>query len=316
MNYYKKQTNWMFQNGFWIMAATCLLLMFSLSVKAQAPFKVGSDGDIYRLKGLPYDWPDSISYFGNTSNLFLRIVGPVSGDADLQWIVGDSLGGQGVQGPAGPQGEQGVQGVQGVQGEQGADGQKGEPGQQGEEGEQGVQGPQGPQGIQGVQGIQGAIGPQGITGPTGATMSTLAKVTKSGAQTVDLTLGSFLAFDVELADDDNFHNNINNTRLTINTAGRYLLFAQVEFLYDLLASETINVVVEILKNGGGTSFSARVSQNVELHPLIPAITMQASGLDVSAQVGDYYEVYVYTFDTTLADAEVFGEQNWFSIIKQ
>ena len=227
----------------------------------------------------------------------------------------DKEGGIGQQGPIGPQGVQGATGPQGPIGPQGV---QGFPGSQGSQGEQGLQGPIGLTGPQGPQGEQGIQGEPGVVGD--ALMAHITKTT-GNFQAIDLMGGTLITFDKELVDDDNFHDNIvNNERITINTPGRYVLKAQIS----ISATSTITIQatpsLQIFKTSfiftPNQQFSAQITQTVVITPVVSGISMQVTGVDSNAQVGDYYTVFFGNLNISFGTAQTGDKNNWFSIIKQ
>jgi len=86
----------------------------------------------------------------------------------------------------------------------------------------------GPQGIQGPKGDEGPEGPQGEQGPAPADIST--RVFNSMDITIPHVTDTILTFDSERWDTDGIHDTAANTsRLTAQTAGKYYIFAHIEW---------------------------------------------------------------------------------------
>lgn len=204
-------------------------------------------------------------------------------------------------GPAGPQGTPGIQGPQGIQGVSGP------------QGTQGIQGAQGLQGIEGAQGDDGDQGPQGFQGPPGiitgfgGTVAKTAKAYNSANQSIPNSADTALVFNLEEFDTDTIHDLvINNSRMTVKTAGQYILQGQIA-----LASSTGGTrVLKIVKNG------VQLVAEFKEAALSPATDhfFQVHGLQDSA-FGDYYELFINQDSGAPVDAVSGGANTWFSITR-
>lgn len=209
-------------------------------------------------------------------------------------------GPQGIQGPQGPQGNDGLQGVQGLQGIEGA---------QGNQGVDGIDGVNGVNGVNGTNGSTGPQGPQGFTGASGAggTPAKTAKAFNSTNQSIPDSTDMFLAFDSEEFDTDNIHDNaVLNSRMTVKTAGHYMLQGQIS-----LASSTGGArVLKVVKNG------IQLVAEFKDDGLTPATDhfMQVHGLQLSV-VNDYYELVINQNSGAPVDAVGGAANTWFAITR-
>lgn len=92
-----------------------------------------------------------------------------------------------------------------------------------------------------------------------------------------------IPLDTEVYDTDNIHATTNNTRFTCQTAGLYLVVAQMAF-----ATSSAGVrLLQVRLNG-----SANPVVSVELVPTTMTTSIQGVG-EVQMNVGDYIELYAY-----------------------
>jgi len=110
----------------------------------------------------------------------------------------------------------------------------------------------------------------------------MCRVKQTSGQVVNDAENAPLAFDAEDFDTDAMHDNAtNNSRITINTAGVYLVIASVRYT----AGVSDDTRISILKNGGNVGIDERGPNNTRSG-------MQVMGYyDLAA--ADYLEAQVY-----------------------
>lgn len=109
-----------------------------------------------------------------------------------------------------------------------------------------------------------------------------ASVYTSVDTTMATSTATAIAFDVEFYDTDSMHDNVtNNSRLTINTSGVYLVKGMVGF-----ASNTTGYrEVEIRKNGSGVARS-----RLQTQPTAIGTTVLIAA-DIALTAGDYIQLF-------------------------
>ena len=110
---------------------------------------------------------------------------------------------------------------------------------------------------------------------------------RTGTQLIPNAAHTVVSLNLELFDTDDMHDNVtNNSRITIKTAGKYILNASVQFV----PNGTGQRQIQIWKNGAAM---ARV--------FVGSIPTFNSRLNVTAivdgVVDDYYELYVWQNST-------------------
>lgn len=167
-------------------------------------------------------------------------------------------------------------------------------------GPQGPIGSQGPSGFNGMPGLQGSPGLIGLTGPTGLTgpagptgpAGTIpgpysVKVYNNTTQALATTTFITLTFNSELWNFGSIHSIVTNpSRLTLPTAGRWLLVAKIAYQ----------------GNTGGTSRYLRLVRNGSLAEdldIRPPVQSNSIGTTISGSTivstggGEYFEIQAY-----------------------
>lgn len=110
------------------------------------------------------------------------------------------------------------------------------------------------------------------------------KLTNSGATTVGNNVApSVISFDVELWDTAGMHNNVNPTRITATTAGRYLVIGNIWSTQ----SGDIIVMLQIAKNGAVQAQNVTRGSGASLVPNVgPSVS-----IELELAVGEYVELY-------------------------
>lgn len=114
------------------------------------------------------------------------------------------------------------------------------------------------------------------------------KVYKSAAQSISNATDTMLTFNLELFDNDIMHDNsTNNSRITIKTAGLYLIQAQVAFTGNATGRRVLN----LYKNGVRTDLRGSGAE----HPGSISVTANVFGFStiLNLAVNDYIESGVY-----------------------
>lgn len=112
-----------------------------------------------------------------------------------------------------------------------------------------------------------------------------ARVYHNVAQSIPTAVGTLLAFNSERFDTDAIHDvTTNNSRLTCKTAGKYLIFANVEFAANATGVRYINIALN-----GATVIGSQTSLSSDV--TIPARINASVIYDLA--VNDYIEVNVY-----------------------
>lgn len=235
--------------------------------------------------------------------------GPI-GPTGVTGVTGAGVtGATGVVGATGPTGvgAVGATGPTGVTGVTGA-------GVTGVTGVTGVAGPTGPTGVQGATGVTGVTGAgvTGVTGVTGATGPTgvssanppACRVFHSVTQSILDATGAALLFDSERFDTDSMHSTVtNNSRITINTAGLYVLNATCQFPS---AGDFLNCIIQLRVNG--TTYIATVSNSG--NGAVSTIMQLGCSAIYKFAVADYVETMVYQDNSAGTARVVDAAPNW------
>lgn len=173
-------------------------------------------------------------------------------------------------------------------------------GPQGVQGPQGIRGAAGMQGVQGVQGVEGQQGIQGIAGASG-TDSVSAKAFFTPDQSIPDNSNTVIAFNSEQFDTDNIHDDVvNNSRLTAQTAGRYIVQGQISW-------DTSDAGIRdiFIRQNGVTDVAHATSQTT---------WMQVDAL-LDLQVGDYVELLVFQNSGAAVDVLSDPSNSWFGMTR-
>jgi hypothetical protein len=124
-----------------------------------------------------------------------------------------------------------------------------------------------------------------VYAPAAGGYTEYCKVRHSVAQSIPDITYTIVAFDTEDADTDNMHDPVtNNSRITIQTAGRYLFIARGQ-LQAAIADKII--YWQILKNGTTLVMASKWTPSVATSPHLFVVALD------DAIVGDYYEARIY-----------------------
>jgi hypothetical protein len=139
---------------------------------------------------------------------------------------------------------------------------------------------------------------------TGGQIDTGCKIYRGSAFTVaDGTLGfpsTAIPFTLESYDTDSMHDtSTNNSRITINTAGKYYIWGSVQFSN---ASFTGERSLRLYKNGSTT-----VAFNIQLASQVLATIVQVY-CEMDCTVGDYFELYPGQNSGADLDLSTFGDE--------
>lgn len=130
------------------------------------------------------------------------------------------------------------------------------------------------------------IGPLGAGGGGGGAPDKGARVYNSSNLTTSDMADKKLTFDSERWDTDSMHSTVSNTsRLTVVTAGKYLLTGTAEFDYNAGAPSILRLSIKL----NNSAFIARVAVDASLYS--STVLTVSTMYDLSA--GDYVELVAY-----------------------
>lgn len=125
-----------------------------------------------------------------------------------------------------------------------------------------------------------------------------ARVGKTLNQSIPNGVNTAIQFDTELYDTDNIHDvAVNNTRLTCNTAGEYLISGAVRW-----ASNGTGVRVSFISVNG----TARIAQQDAAAPAGTYAFSQQLVTQYHLNAGDYVELLVYQDSGSALNVETYG----------
>lgn len=119
----------------------------------------------------------------------------------------------------------------------------------------------------GAQGAQGGQGAQGAQGSTGAAPSDIGcRVWNNANQSIADTTNVKLTFNQESYDTDTMHSTVSNTsRITITTAGRYLIWGSMVYASNATGVRVIKFWINNLADGFQYGFILNAAVNGSAH---------------------------------------------------
>lgn len=231
-------------------------------------------------------------------------------NADIVYVSFARSGDIGTTGATGSQGTTGPTGALGATGASGPIGASGSPG-----GATGPQGATGSEGATGATGPQGDLGPTGETGPMGLSSGDVirgAKLNDVVTTSVPSGVDTVIEWGTEVYDTDDMVDLVGTSpsRLTVNTAGFYLLQASIEFDSDFITDVRF---LKFVKNGS-TEIAATNYVYSDRQPTQKLI-VQFHAVD-HFDVTDYVELVIYNTNPNainLPDTSI--SYNWFAMSK-